>query len=172
VTLAVAQLPSPEKLPPGLLVLSNWLSWRSTKRDGQLTKVPWSPITGKRASTTDPKTWATFDQAAAFADREHCDGIGFVFTDTPYVGIDLDHCVDPTGAVARWAFEIVARFGSYTEFSPSGTGLHIFVEGSLPEGGRKRKVIADNAHDLAAIEVYETGRYFIRRVRSLIAAPN
>ena len=41
---------------------------------------------------------------------------------------------------------------SYTEVSPSGTGLHIIIEGRLPGGGRK-----DSKQD---IEVYDRDRYF------------
>jgi putative DNA primase/helicase len=79
-------------------------------------------------------------------------GVGFVFAeDDPFAGIDLDHCRDSeTGAVAPWAQKIVDALDSYTEVSPSGTGLHIFVKATLP-GRNNRK---------GPVEMYESRRYF------------
>ena len=79
-------------------------------------------------------------------------GVGFVFTDDdPIVGVDLDDCRIPeTGKTREWASDIVDRLDSFTEISPSGTGYHVLVEGTLPEG-RNRK---DD------VELYETARFF------------
>jgi primase-polymerase (primpol)-like protein len=84
--------------------------------------------------------------------RDDLDGVGFVFTlDDPYCGIDLDKCVNPaSGAINDQAREIVDALQSYTELSPSGTGLHIIVRATLSAKGRKRD----------AIEIYDRGRYF------------
>jgi putative DNA primase/helicase len=66
------------------------------------------------------------------------------------VGIDLDHARDPdTGVITPEAQAILDRMQTYTEVSPSGTGLHLFCRGQLPPGGRKR----------GPIEMYETTRY-------------
>jgi len=88
------------------------------------------------------------------------DGIGFVFTESdPFCGVDLDACVDPkTGEIASWASEIVRELDSYTEFSPSGTGLHVLLRAELPPEGNRR----------ARIEIYDRGRFFTvtgRRLR-------
>ncbi|WP_295043294.1 hypothetical protein [uncultured Paracoccus sp.] len=41
--------------------------------------------------------------------------------------VDLDSCIDLlTGQLEPWAAEVVARFASYAEVSPSGTGVKIF----------------------------------------------
>ena len=112
-------------------------------------KVPFCPATGKPASTTDPATWGTFD--AALSVVAAYEGTGFVFSaDDPYVGIDLDNCVDADGQVADWAAAIVLALDSYTERSPSGTGLHVIVRGKLPPSGRRS----------GPVEMYEQGRYF------------
>lgn len=69
------------------------------------------------------------------------------------MGIDIDHAIDPqTGAVSELAREIIAKMDSYTEYSPSGTGIHIFARGDIPTDGRKdpRK----------GIEFYKARRYF------------
>ena len=74
------------------------------------------------------------------------------------MGIDLDHVVDPhTGEVQPWALEIVQRLDSYTEYSPSGTGLHIFVHGDIPDAGRKKTINKDTGE---AVEMYREKRYF------------
>src|SRR5262249_12807687 len=80
------------------------------------------------------------------------EGIGFVFTeDDPYAGIDLDDCRNPeTGVIAPWARRIIAVLSSYTEISPSGTGVHIYVQGRLPGQGR----------NLKPVEIYDRRHYF------------
>jgi putative DNA primase/helicase len=169
-SLVATLLPPLGALPTELVNLPHWLGWRAQVRAGKRTKVPISPRTGRLASSTDPATWTTFDVAASFAEQSHCDGVGFVFTHSPYVGIDLDHCIDPrSGELEAWAMAIVERFASYTEISPSGTGLHIIVKGELPEGRKKKHV--DGGHPNAAIEVYDTGRYFTITGRHLGGIP-
>ena len=78
-----------------------------------------------------PETWGTFEEALAALERGGYDGIGFEFHNNGIVGIDIDHAIDPaTGEVSALAREIIGKMNSYTEFSPSGTGVHI----SLPLG--------------------------------------
>ena len=105
----------------------------------------------RNASTTNPTTWATYDDAMDAYSTGAVAGPGFVLTDqVPVTGIDLDHCRDiETGTVAPWARAIVTRLDSYTEVSPSGTGLRILVFGYLP-GERCRK---------GHVELYDTERY-------------
>src|SRR5215207_9094389 len=120
--------------------LRQWLCWRTEERDGKPTKVPYSPLTGEKANSTDPETWASYEEAVS-AYREHgYDGIGFVFTpEDDLCGVDLDGCLDPeTGEIESWAQEIIEELNSYTEISPSGRGIHVLLRGSLP-AGRNRK---------------------------------
>ena len=145
-------LPTREAVPGLLLRREQWLCWREEPREGKQTKVPIDPGTGKYASTIDPETWSSFEAARRRATREGEDGLGFVFTDDdPVVGVDLDDCRDPeTGETEGWAESVIEILGSFTEISPSGTGYHVLVEGTLPDG-RNRK------DDL---ELYETARFF------------
>jgi primase-polymerase (primpol)-like protein len=147
-------IPAESDLPDALTSRDQWLCWRAEKRDGKQTKIPADPTSGEFASTTDSDTWGDFETARGRATSSTTDavGVGFVFTDDdPIVGVDLDDCRIPeTGKTREWATDIVDRLDSFTEVSPSGTGCHVLVEGTLPEG-RNRK---------GDVECYETARFF------------
>lgn len=138
-------------IPHDLKSLPQWVGWRIETRGGKATKVPVDPRTGRLASSTDSKTWGTFEEAFAGTVTQW-DGVGFVFTaDDPYCGIDLDDVINPaTGELDPDAAKTVDRFASYAELSPSKTGVHIVIKGKLPPGGRKR---GDR-------ECYDAGRFF------------
>jgi hypothetical protein len=140
-----------EHIPRELSVIPRWVVWKWEMRDGKKTKPPYSAKTGGKASSTDPATWCEFAHAlAAYRDGPY-DGIGLVVTDEDnLIGVDLDHCVNPdTGEVAPWAQSMVDLLQTYTETSPSGTGLRAWVYGTLPATGRKK----------GDVELYTTGRY-------------
>ena len=52
--------------------------------------------------------------------------------------IDLDKCVDNAGAIKTAAQTIISNLRSYTEYSPSGTGVHCVTVASLTEFTTKR----------------------------------
>lgn len=144
-----------ENIPAQLTERPQWVCWRLELRDSKLTKVPFVPGTARRASSTDLMTWRTFSEAlAAYRTGEPpYDGIGFCFCSAdPFSGIDLDHCRDPeTGAVEGWAQKLIDSVQEgYVEASPSGTGVHIIVEGVV-RGGAVRK---------GPIEMYGRDRFF------------
>ena len=153
-----------DDVPEALRERRQWVLWRLEKRPGKKkpTKVPYRPD-GQHASTTDPATWNAFDVVRAAHQAGRFDGVGYVFApDDPFVGIDLDGCRDPTtGDVESWARGMIDRFTTYCEVSPSGTGVHLIIEGALPEGGRKR----------GPVECYDSGRYFTITAQSLNGAP-
>ena len=65
--------------------LRQWLCWRIEERDGKPTKVPYSPLTGEKASSTDPETWASYSEAVEACREQGYGGIGFVFSkDDPF----------------------------------------------------------------------------------------
>jgi putative DNA primase/helicase len=148
--------------PAELRTAAQFVCWREEVRDGEPTKVPYS-VSGGKASTTNPKTWAPLDAALSHAAEHSMSGVGFVFTeDDPFAGIDIDKCRDAqTGEIEPWAWKIVTAFDSYTEVSPSGTGLHIFVKATLP-GPNNRK---------GPLEMYESGRYFTLTGEHLSGTP-
>jgi putative DNA primase/helicase len=157
--------PTFENIPEQLTERPQWVCWRLEERDGKLTKVPYTPGTLLRASSSDLMSWTTFSRALRAYEYGYddlgpeeygepsYDGIGFVFSSAdPFVGIDLDGCRDPeSGEVAPWAQEIIDRVQEgFIEASPSGTGIHIIVEGTVRGGGMRK----------GPIEMYGSGRFF------------
>lgn len=110
---------------------------------------------GANASSTDASTWTSgLEAKEAVAARDELLGVGFVFTENdPYVGVDLDDAVEG-GELKPWARRIVEQLGSYTEFSPSGSGVHVLLRGRFDGSGRKC------SYEDGAIEVYQSARYF------------
>ena len=110
------------------------------------TKVPYQ-INGQKASVTNPSHWSSFDEVLASYNTNNYSGVGFVFSGSdPYSFLDLDQSDDPI--VFKRQQEIFNTFASYSEVSPSGTGLHIIVKGKVPVGRRRN-----------AIEIYSNERY-------------
>lgn len=130
-------------------------------------KIPINPNTGGMASSTDPETWGTLTEAKYIRSVQGLKGVGFVFTpDDPYVGVDLDAAIDEyTGELYPWARAIVDELDSYTELSPSGLGVHVWIKGSLPRHGARRR------HDEVKLEAYESGRYFTVTGKPLEGSP-
>lgn len=132
-----------------------WVGWRYEERDGKRTKVPYDPKTGQRARSTDPGTWATYEEAK----RAFSDQIGFVLGDG-WAGVDFDNCFDEQGKLDPAVRRIVEQLSSYTEVTPSGRGLHVIVKCSeeLPRGVRRKRT--DWPATGMDTEVYTDGRYF------------
>jgi hypothetical protein len=109
------------------------------------------------ASSTDPATWSDYATAQAAVKRYGLAGVGFVFTaDDPFCGVDLDDCRNPqTGTIAPWAQAIIGKLDSYSEVSPSQTGIKVFLKGELPAGAKH-----NTPHEGGSVEMYGAGRYF------------
>jgi putative DNA primase/helicase len=149
-----------DRIPPELKTLPQWVCFRHDK-------VPMNPKTGNNAKADDPDTWGEFEQAVRHWEAHRgigIAGVGFEFSlGDPYTGVDLDKCRDlETGMIEPWAQEIVDRLQSYTEFSPSGGGLHILVRGKLPPGGNRK----------GKIEMYDSARYFTMTGQHLEGTPS
>jgi primase-polymerase (primpol)-like protein len=173
-------------VPAELRQLPQWVAWwsvpgtgapatlpngkptKSLKAQAKPHKLPINPHGGGLASTTRSATWAAFNAARAAADRWSLSGVGFVFVDSdPYTGVDIDNCRDPqTGAVAPWATEVIHALDSYTEVSPSGTGVHIIVRGQLPNGQGNQAAVHGGK-----VELFSRARYFTFTVERLEGTP-
>jgi putative DNA primase/helicase len=129
-----------DNFPPELRQHPRWVLWHFEWRDGKWTKPPLRADGKGYADSTLPSTWTDFATARAAYQRgvANADGVGWVIGEG-IVGVDIDKCRDPvTGELTADARRIIATINSYTEVSPSGTGVRIFARGELPPVGRKR----------------------------------
>lgn len=142
--------------PQELKDLDRWCNWMYVTIDGVEKKIPYdskSEITKVEAKANDESTWSDFETAKNRINMKM--GAGLYFKE-PYVGIDLDDVEDEIKRHMAGDYEdnIVSEFihelDSYTEISPSGTGIHILIKGELPEGRRH----------YGNVEMYDGGRYF------------
>lgn len=161
-----------EAVPDDLRRRKQWVLWRyewkegKNGKPGKWDKPPCTPL-GTHGNSTDPKTWISFEDAKKAyldgqeltgSDRKHFDGIGFVpskdsTSELQITLIDLDKCRNPdTGELERWAKEELDLISSYSEISPSGTGIRIITRGKLlPDDGKGRK----KGH----VEIYQKDHY-------------
>jgi putative DNA primase/helicase len=150
------------RVPPELLGYKQWVLWRKIAVNGRVTKVPISPWSGKAAACDRPQTWSSYWHVRHAVRKYGCDGIGFVFTSSdPFCGIDLDQCRAANGIITPEARELIRRFDSYSELSPSGTGAHILIRAKVAGRGRRS----------GKIEMYDSGRYFTITGKHLSGTP-
>ena len=152
--------PEGQRPPAELAERRIWVLWKL-----EHTKVPYQARRpNAKASTTDPSTWSTFEEA--WNARDKADGIGFVISKRDGIlGIDLDDCVNGNG-LHEDAQRIVDTCASYTEWSPSGKGVHVALFGECPT----------NKHKLDApwggkFEIYDNDRFFTWTGNALAGAP-
>lgn len=148
-----------EHIPTAMRERKQWIVWRLEEvpgRDG-LQKVPYY-ISGRKrqgdlGGDDDLAALATFDDALRRLQQAlHFTGLGFAFLEGGgLVGIDLDDMVDgATGEARRYQLDAIEACASYTEWSPSKTGVHIITFGQCDSF----------KHDPIGVEVYAGGRYF------------
>ncbi|MDQ0417573.1 hypothetical protein J2Z48_001746 [Croceifilum oryzae] len=137
-------------IPNELKELDQWVLYNDSKAPMQ--------VDNTFAKPNDPSTWNDYWAVLEAKKNRSRDfrGIGFVVQKSNgYVLIDIDQCRDrETSAIQDWAVEIIQKCNSYTEVSPSGTGVHIFVRGKKIRNGNKKRL-----HN-GAIEIYDERRYF------------
>jgi len=110
--------------------VARWVGWRWVwdERRQIWDKPPFRAAFPEfHASTQKPQSWAVLATAERALAAGQIDGIGYVIReDDAHVFVDLDDCRDPiTGEIADWATELVEECDSYTELTPSGSGLRI-----------------------------------------------
>jgi putative DNA primase/helicase len=155
---SVAQL---QEVPQLLKEIPNWVQWKLVDDS----KVPFVSGTQRHASSTDSSTWSSFD-AVKNSTISSTAGIGFVIhgaaSEQQIVGFDLDGSYDSeTDTVAPWAVRIIDALASYTEYTPSNSGLRVWVKGALPAGDRVFNLDpASGFGPKVKIEVFDHARYF------------
>ncbi len=148
-------------IPQELKGYKNWVCWQAypdPKSHSGISKKPVNPKTGGLAQSNNPDTWSDFETAVRQSGKYS--GIGFMFSNSPFFGVDLDDMPNDiqdyqNGGTDNIISEFVNTLQSYTEFSQSKTGVHIICKGTLPEGRRKAK------NDSGGFEMYENGRFFV-----------
>lgn len=143
----------PENIPQELKKINQWVAWKAVPgKNGKTDKIPYDPKSQGMAKANDPKTWGTYEQALDFyfSNMDKLAGVGLELQEkNKLVGVDLDNCFDEDGDLKEWAVSIVEQLDSYTEVSPSGKGIRIFIKGTLPKNGRKK----------GDFECYTSGRF-------------
>ncbi|MCG1488457.1 DUF5906 domain-containing protein [Staphylococcus epidermidis] len=142
------------EIPEELKELPQWVLWRAewNNKRQQYEKVPYS-FSGYRASSTNKDTWTIFDAIHNLYEENNLyDGIGFMLSDNDkYIVLDIDNAIDENGQInSDLALEMTEL--TYCEMSPSGTGLHCFFKGELPEQRKKKRSDLD-------IELYDNARF-------------
>ena len=130
-----------------------------------LFKLVWNQSTGKYGkqphigpTNKNIHKFLGFEQALnRYLNSNEFSGIGFVFTNSnDIMGIDLDKCC-VNGTLHEHAKEIMFELKSYTEFSPSGTGIHVILKGKMLETWRNK--VQDETTGVE-YEMYDDTRFF------------
>ena len=120
-------------VPAFLVKRPRWVRWKYANG----TKVPVSSITGQAVAITDPAEMQPFDVANG---SRFGDGVGFVLTGDGLACYDLDDAVvDGRVTVeARLLVESIVEKIRFAELSPSGKGLHLWVNAPSAKGIRRK----------------------------------
>jgi archaellum biogenesis ATPase FlaH len=130
-------------IPQELKAVKQWIVWKENKR-------PYSAVTMSPQEWQKKDNWTTYNDALRVCREHGFTGIGFVFS-FPYVGIDLDRCIEDDGLMNSFSSEITKAVDTFTEYSRSGKGLHLYCKVTEPIKALKTDFI----------EIYGEGRYFI-----------
>ncbi len=147
-----------EIVPEPLRLRNQWVLWKIVKRKGKLTKMPIDPVKGTAASSTNPSTWTSFNDAL-LGSRQFgsVNGVGYVFVeDDPFCGVDLDECIID-GKVVPQAQAIIDAMNTYTEVSPSSRGVKLIGEARKPKGSGCKTMKVEGFKE---IEIYDQRRFF------------
>ena len=100
--------------------------WKLEMKSGKAKpdKIPYR-INRKRADATNPQHYSAFDETVNLFAKGGYAGVG-VGCFEPLRLVDVDDCV-VDGMLDERGQDIMDTLDSYTELSPSGNGIHIFV---------------------------------------------
>ena len=116
-------------------------------------KAPRSPETGQKIGTNKPHLFGSYDQAVAAYETGEYTGVGVLLTGDGLIGVDIDD-MDETFAdqpnVKAWV-DAALSANAYCEYSPSNTGLRLFMLGDpLPDTAMRK-----HGH----LEIYDNVRF-------------
>lgn len=143
-----------DTIPAELIEQGRFCCWRYEDRNNRKTKCPYNPRTGGGAMSNNPDTFADFQTAQNALNSGKYDGLG-VGIFPPFAAVDIDHCIDESGKFSEMAADIIDTMHSYSEVSPSGTGIRIFFlvkDGFLYDKGKFYIMNRENG-----LEIYVSG---------------
>lgn len=123
-----------EYIPQELKFDGLWCCWKKTDKG----KIPFDVVKGCLAKSNDKNTFYSFktilnylpqylkqDEKGAFLG-----GLGLGLFNG-FSAIDIDSCIDENGVISEMAQDIIDYCQSYTEKSPSGTGIRIIFKSNI-----------------------------------------
>jgi P4 family phage/plasmid primase-like protien len=154
---------------------NRWVPWRLVPRtndDGEI-RLDKIPLDFQGGYPTDPHNTSnqiTYSRACDAVDRLHATGVGYVLVAADnYTALDCDRCRDAqTGTLEPWAAELIRRFSSYTEVTPSREGVRIWVHG---QWSGKKHIYPQPGRAKAHLEVYSQKRFLTVTGEHLIDSP-
>lgn len=145
-------------VPISLRSTAQWAVWKlvpQTARPKPL-KVPFT-VTGQPADSMNPAQWGSYEAAYETWNKNQStyNGLGFLFVPQgEFAGLDIDNCVED-GKLSDMALSIIHEFNTYTEYSPSGTGVKLFTRTTWHPSVNQRQGIKQGG-----LELYFSKRYF------------
>lgn len=130
-------------IPQELKFEALWCAWKfvpSVDKDGvidnsNLIKKPFNVLTGYGAKSNDPSTFVSYPVLLQHIQHylsydengKQMGGVGLgIFKG--FSAVDIDHCVSEDGTISEMARDIINYCKSYTEYSPSKTGIRIIFK--------------------------------------------
>jgi len=157
--------------PAELLTLDRWFVWALD--DGRkIPRAPWAypDHIDRYVSWKERDNWVDFETAADWVEK--VDRFGHASCIPAYedntterlIFFDFDDARDPeTGAIHGQAWAFIEKYDLSAYLSTSGTGIHGFAWGSLPEGYKPSFEIAlpewEHGDETPHLEVYASARF-------------
>lgn len=151
-------------LPSELTNNGLFCTWKFQPQRG---KVPYDPVTNNLAKSNDKTTFHNYQTILMYVPQYYgfnsqgqvTGGLGLgIFNG--FSAIDIDDCIDKeTGVVSDMALDIVDFMKSYTEYSPSGTGLRILFK--TPTNFDKERYYIKNSNNNLEIYISEQSPRYV-----------
>lgn len=121
-----------DNLPEELRTGKYFIFWKKEEIKGEIKKVPKRPSDGKNI----PDVWTYREEDCAGIEITQnyngYDGVGYLcHPRNGLIALDLDGCLDEKGKLSWWAEELVNKLNSYTEVTPTGNGIRIWIKGEI-----------------------------------------
>jgi len=160
----------PETFPADLLVVDRWFTWK-LDQGRKIPRAPWSDEHTEEtyASWKNEAIWTDFETVDEWVTS--LDGYGHAScipdigdnSEARIIFFDFDDVRDPdTGEIHPHAWQFIQTQGLHAAISTSGTGVHGFGYGSLPEDYKAsfERELPDWEHtDNPELEVYAESRF-------------